>query len=350
MGTKKKRGSVISRVLLLVFIGTFCFAGYKVYDQLSTEHSENQAFEDLLREVQSGREARQSNAPQALPTAEPAQDTPAPVEEERAPAAPTEKALPAADAAETPLPASLAEVASPESAVEETSLPAGLAEDAPPETIAVATNTPAPTEVPPILSEYAALYAKNHRLFGWIEIPGTNVNYPVMHVPDNPEYYLHRAFDGSYSYSGVPFLAGECYIGCGNYIVYGHHMKNGTMFAGMLSYGEEKFWQEYPTIRFDTLYASETYEVIAAFYGKVYPDSTPDVFRYYFYTDLTDPETFAEYVAQVKAAALYDTGVDAAYGDQLLTLSTCSYHTDDGRFVVVAKRISSTSEASPAAE
>ena len=191
---------------------------------------------------------------------------------------------------------------------------------------------------PGMLTAYASLFESNSDLFGWIEIEGTKLNYPVMYTPDDPEHYLRRAFDGSRSMSGVPFLDGRCFEGCGNYLIYGHHMKNGTMFASITSYAKEAFWQEHPVIRFDTLYETGTYEIVAAFYAKVYSADDVDVFRYYVYTDLSDPEVFAEYAEQIKGAALYDTGIEVAYGDQLLTLSTCEYHTANGRFVVVAKK------------
>ena len=185
---------------------------------------------------------------------------------------------------------------------------------------------------------YDVLYEQNHDLFGWVHIAGTTLNYPVMHTPDDPEHYLRRAFDGAYSASGVPFLDGDCYEGCGNYIVYGHHMKNGTMFATLADYADEAFWRAHPTVQFDTVTQPGEYEVLAAFYDRAHTVDETDVFRYYRYTDLTDEAAFDDYLRQVRAAALYDTGVTAAYGDQLLTLSTCSYHTTDGRFVVVARQ------------
>lgn len=188
------------------------------------------------------------------------------------------------------------------------------------------------------LAAYVPLHEQNADLFGWIEIEGTKLNYPVMHTPEDPEYYLHRAFDGSRSNSGVPFLDGRCFEGGGIFLVYGHHMKNGTMFAAITSYAKKDFWKEHPTIRFDTLYETGTYEVIAAFYAEVYSEDEVDAFRYYAYADLSDQEVFAEYVEQVKAASLYDTGVGAEYGDQILTLSTCEYHAENGRFVVVARK------------
>lgn len=189
-------------------------------------------------------------------------------------------------------------------------------------------------------TKYDKVYEQNNDFFGWICIEGTQINYPVMYTPDDPEYYLHRAFDGSRSSSGVPFMDANCYVGCGNYLVYGHHMKNGSMFAGITKFAKKEYWEEHKTIQFDTLDAPGTYEIIAAFYSRVYRVSDTDVFRFYNYTDLTDEDTFNEYMDQVYASAAYDTGVTAEYGDELLTMTTCSYHTTEGRFVIVAKKIS----------
>ncbi len=187
-------------------------------------------------------------------------------------------------------------------------------------------------------TKYDALWEENHDLFGWVEIEGTKLNYPVMHTPQDPERYLHRAFDGSYAVSGVPFLDGGCFEGCGNYILYGHHMKNGTMFATITDYKSEDFWREHPRIKFDTLTRPGEYEVMAAFYAQVLPEGS-EGFKYYEYQDLTEEPSFREYVEGVTAAALYPTGVEAEFGDELLTLSTCSYHQDEGRFVIVAVRV-----------
>ena len=158
-----------------------------------------------------------------------------------------------------------------------------------------------------------------------------------MYTPEDPERYLRRVFDGISSQSGVPFLASDCFEDCGNRLIYGHNMQNGSMFSDLLSYGEKSFWEEHPVIRFDTLEETGTYQVMAAFYSKIYAEGE-EGFRYYQYTDLRDEETFRRYVDQVTRLALYDTGVRGEFGDQLITLSTCSYHTQDGRFVVVVKK------------
>lgn len=187
-------------------------------------------------------------------------------------------------------------------------------------------------------SPYADLKAQNPDFFGWISIEGTHIDYPVMFTPDDPEQYLRRAFDGSSSQSGVPFLSADCFAGGGNWLIYGHNMKNGSMFADLLNYAREDFWQAHPLIRFDTLEEEGTYEVVAAFYARVYTEGESG-FAYYAYTDISRQADFEAYLAQVSGAALYDTGVQAQYGDQLITLSTCTNRSQDERFVVVGRQI-----------
>ena len=183
------------------------------------------------------------------------------------------------------------------------------------------------------------LRAINPEVMGWLRVNDTSINYPLLQGEDNSKY-VNTDVEGNYSLSGAIFL--HCMNAPDftdfNSIIYGHHMDAGTMFALLPSYARQDFWEEHPVIRFDTLYERGEYEVMAAFYSQVYDADAQGVFRYYQYTDLSSPERFQEYVEQVKAAALYDTGVTAEYGDQLLTLSTCNYHTGDGRFVVVARK------------
>ena len=200
-------------------------------------------------------------------------------------------------------------------------------------------NAAEPTvESTTVPSPYEKLNKENSDFFGWIQIEGTKVDYPVMYTPKEPEYYLRRAFDKSSSVSGVPFLDGNFVEGGNHYLVYGHNMKNGTMFHALLDYAKSEFWKEHPTIAFDTLQENGTYTVIGAFYSRVYYQDETEVFRFYAYPDLSDPVLFAEYVDNVKAASLYDTRETAEYGDELLTMVTCSYHTENGRFVVVAHK------------
>lgn len=186
-----------------------------------------------------------------------------------------------------------------------------------------------------VLLRYEALWEQNSDMAGWLSIEGTVIDYPVMYTPEDPEHYLHLGFDGSYAKSGCLFIGDGSGPDASNIIIYGHHMKDNTMFGSLVDYSTEAFREEHPIIRFDTLYELREYEVVAAFYY----DMDNDDFPYYRYTDLSDETLFEEYLDGLTRYNLYAGGINAACGDQLLTLSTCSYHTDDGRFVVVARRV-----------
>ena len=184
-----------------------------------------------------------------------------------------------------------------------------------------------------------ALWNRNPDLIGWISIAGTEIDYPVMQTKEEPEFYLRRNFKKEYSLAGTPFLdaASDVALPTSNWLLYGHNMQDGTMFHDLLNYAEESFYRKHPTVSFETVRdGAETYEIIAAFYAEVDTEG----FRYYDYAKMTTPEDYTTYVREVKAASCYDTKKTAVYGEQLLTLSTCSYHVPDkkGRFVVVAKQ------------
>lgn len=188
------------------------------------------------------------------------------------------------------------------------------------------------------LLKYLQLSEMNPEFFGWLTIEGLGVDYPVMYSPSRSEYYLNRDFYGNYSDSGIPFIDERCPADGNYYLLYGHLMKNKTVFGRLPEYDDVNTWRENPTIRFDTLTEERTYAVMACFYSQIYYDDTP-AFRYYDFYDLTDENVFNFYVEQAKANAIYETGITAQYGDELLVLSTCSHHVTDGRFAVVAKRI-----------
>ena len=185
------------------------------------------------------------------------------------------------------------------------------------------------------LPQYRALYTQNNDLAGWIQIDGTNINYPVMWTPNNPTYYLKHSFEKEYSDYGVPYIDEDCVMGeSNNYVIYGHHMKNETMFHDLCNYASKDFYDEHPIIKFDTLFGFGEYQIVAVFRF----DTNNDTFRYNQFTDM-DEEHFNNFMNSVHLRQLYDTGVDAEYGDHLITLSTCEYTYTNGRFVVVAKKV-----------
>ena len=199
-----------------------------------------------------------------------------------------------------------------------------------------AATTP-PTEPREILPRFLELYQKNPDLAGWLTIPGTRIDYPVMYSPDEPERYLHANFEVSYSFAGLPFLDAACDPESGNRIIYAHNMLDGSMFRTLLKYQQKDFWQRNPVISFNTLYEEQEYEVVAAFYDKVYKKSDTN-FKFYQFYDTSDQSSFDEAMAYYREHALYDTGVTAQCGDELITLVTCAYQTENGRFVVVGRK------------
>ena len=190
-----------------------------------------------------------------------------------------------------------------------------------------------------ILPQYLELYEQNTDMVGWIKIDGTIIDYPVMYTSGS-DYYLDHSFDREKSKSGVPFIDKRCTVDPfgTNTIIYSHHMKNGTMFAELENYEDEDYYEEHPIICFDTLYAWQKYEIIAVFESRIFQKSDT-AFKHYNFLNAGNEFAYNEYIRNIKALSLYDTGVTASYGDGLLTLVACTYHMDYGQFVVVAKKL-----------
>ena len=202
-------------------------------------------------------------------------------------------------------------------------------------------ETESPLPVQTAFEKYKAVYEQNSDFVGWISIEGTNIDYPVMQTIDEPNYYLKRSFEKQYSDYGVPYVQENCDLGLSdNCVIYGHHMNNGSMFADLCKYESEDFYKAHQTIRFDTLSGFGEYEIVAIFKTVAYSEQG---FKYYHFVDAESAADFDAYITECKALALYDTGITAEYGDRLITLSTCEYSRQNGRMVVVAKKIVSPS-------
>ena len=188
------------------------------------------------------------------------------------------------------------------------------------------------------IEQVRAVAADNADTIGWLRIDGTNINNVVMFAPGTPGKYLHMDFYGKWSYRGTLYVAENCDVRTAdNILIYGHHMKDGSMFGSLISYKDAAFRVAHPIVQFDTLYASHSYEVVAAIETKI-PAESSDAFRYYDCVG-TDAQQFAQYCAFIEENRCYDTGITIQPGDRLLTLSTCAYHTANGRFLVVARQI-----------
>lgn len=183
-------------------------------------------------------------------------------------------------------------------------------------------------------AKYLDLYEKNHDFIGWIEVADTSLSYPVMYTPDDGEYYLHMNFDKEYDYSGLPFVDARCNVkdASENIIIYGHNMKSKTMFSTLEKYKDKSYLEEHPVITFDTIYGSAQYEIAYV----ILPTSNSGV---YDFIDAEDEEAFDNYIKELEVLKVYDTGVSLTREDKLITLSTCEYSQDNGRMVVIAKKI-----------
>ncbi len=184
------------------------------------------------------------------------------------------------------------------------------------------------------------LQKENPDIIGWLEIENTNINYPVLQGTDN-EYYMTHNYKKEKSKKGSIFLNKDYdwNIPSTNLLIYGHNLRNGTMFQELLKYEDEEFYKTHPIIKFTTVEDEEEYAIIAVFKSRVYYKSETNVFRYYYFVNAKTEEEYNQFIENAKKASLYNIEETAKYGDKLITLSTCSYHTEDGRFAVVGRKI-----------
>lgn len=202
-------------------------------------------------------------------------------------------------------------------------------------------ETPEPTPES-VVNPYRDSFLANSDMAAWLQIPDTKIDYPVMWTPEDEEYYLRRGFDGSRNKNGCLILDTDSCLEplTTNLIIHGHNMKSGTMFGTLANYEEESFFQEHRSITLYTKECQRNYEVIAVFYSQIYKKSD-QVFKFYKFFQADTTEEFDDFYQNIKSLSLYDTGVTAEFGDCFLTLSTCAYHVENGRFVVVAKETES---------
>lgn len=203
------------------------------------------------------------------------------------------------------------------------------------------------------LAQYRALHEKNGDMAGWVRIEGTKVDYPVMHTPDDPEFYIHRNFNKENNSYGMIFLDGACRLGgedrpeetavSQNLILYGHHMRDGSMFAGIEDYDSKAFWESHRIIEFDTLEEMGSYEVVAAF--KRPAGELDEAFHAMLLAETE--EDYGKLSAYIRQYRFYDTGLAWSWPERLITLATCEYTEGDGRFFVVARQVPEEESGAP---
>ena len=191
-----------------------------------------------------------------------------------------------------------------------------------------------------ILPELADLYAENPDLVGILEVVGTDINYPVVQTPSEPEYYLRRDFYGKDSTAGTLFVDYRCDIvnPTTNTIIYGHNMRSGTMFGGLKRYLKQDYYQSHKTIIFKTLYEEQEYEIVGVGLSAVGYDDDEN-YKYYDFINAVTGSELKEFLDNIQSLSVYDETIDISATDKILTLSTCNTYTEDGRMFVVAKRV-----------
>ena len=190
-----------------------------------------------------------------------------------------------------------------------------------------------------MLIEYGEIYAKNPDLVGWIRIDGTLLDNPVVQTPDRPNFYLDHDFEGNSSAWGAIYAREECDVNepSDNITLYGHNMRDGSMFASLNAYTDRATWENNPLIFYDTLYEYHVYKIFAVFKTSA---NLGEGFTYHNMIDASSKEDFDKFIATCKNLSLYDTGITPEYGEKVICLSTCEYTLDNGRLVVAAVRIS----------
>ena len=191
-----------------------------------------------------------------------------------------------------------------------------------------------PTEPPPQES-FAELLRYNPDTVGYLSI-GEIVDLPVVQRENDNEYYLTHAYSGEEAREGALFLDGANRLSDENLIIYGHNMRNGTMFGELSSFGEREFLLKNAVVRFDTLYENALYVPFAMFEASMDEDDG----HYFDVRQIVFDETsFELFVLKLRGRSVFDVPVAVEYGDKLLTLVTCSYNDDDGRYIVALRKL-----------
>ncbi len=199
-----------------------------------------------------------------------------------------------------------------------------------------------------LLGRAELLLEENEDTVGYIKIDDTNVDYPVVQCKEDNEYYLHRGFDQEYNFAGVIYMDYRDIFTANekeqseNIVLYGHNMKNGSMFANLHKYRtDETFYDLHPIIEFSSNYEDYKYVIFSYFttYGDYGSSAYGDEFAYWDMEELDTKEAFDDYVDVCNERSISSTGVDVEYGDKLLTLQTCHLDSDNSRMLVIARRL-----------
>ena len=295
----------------------------------------NAAYQALYAQSDASETVAPTEAPTQLITAAPTQaPTDAPTQAPTAVPtnAPTDVPTDAPSAAAATAPTDAPDVVDPSAeavAVDATLVPRTTADA---DTLVFSLETP-----PPVQESFADLLALNPETVGYLRA-GESISLPVVQRRNDNEYYLNHSFEGEESIAGTLFLDGSNLLvpEDDNLIIYGHIMRNGTMFHALSLYESADYLRKHPIVNFDTLYENRLYVPFAAFTATMDEGSERylDIRQF-----LLDEDSFELFVLKMEKLSTIDTGVDVRYGDRLLLLVTCEYLYDNGRFVVALREL-----------
>ncbi|MDR0839054.1 MAG: class B sortase [Oscillospiraceae bacterium] len=307
--TKKRaaprRMGYLRRLLLLVCVAVLCFSGYHLVTGLLEYKKGTDLYDDI--------EHTYVSTPTPTPTPVPGAPTPTPVV--------------------TPTPPPLPEITGPEEEIPDDTPPPGPGEedeDEPP------SKPSKPEQLAPDIwpvVDFEGLLSVNPDTEAWIICPGTNINYPVVHSHDNADY-LTTMFNLTYGRAGSLFIDMRNKYGFAdrNTIIYGHNMRNHSMFWTLTRYKAQSYYNAHPTMRL--ILPDGNYE-LQLFAGFVAEESEGEVWRTKFASD----EAFIDWIKAAFARSTFRSYVNLEESDHVVTLSTCSYEFTGARYVVMGKLV-----------
>lgn len=193
------------------------------------------------------------------------------------------------------------------------------------------------------IPKYEQMKGENQDFVGWIIADGTNVNYPMVQTPENQDYYLDRNFQKDEDLSGTIFVSRVANLDEPTDVVtiFGHNMKDGTMFGSLRRYEDSQFLEEHDRIWIDSLKERRAFEVTHVMRIRVDVNGQKDVFPYYQYSNFENEEEYNLFIEQCNAHSIYSTGKTTEFGDKFVILSTCEYTYGDGsgRLVIMGKEL-----------
>ena len=178
--------------------------------------------------------------------------------------------------------------------------------------------------------DFESLSSINSDIVGWLYIEGTKINYPIVQGEDN-SYYLKHLFDGKYNSSGCIFLdtRNNADFSDRHSVIYGHNMRDGSMFAGLTKYKKQAYYDEHPIALLVTPGGNYRIEFFAGYVAS----NKDDAWKISFFTD----EEFEVWLNQAVEKSCFTSTVSPAVTDKIITLSTCSYEFDDAKFVLLGR-------------